>query len=147
MTLMTWPWDDIGYPGEMDVTDICHTIEHTYSGYSASRPGSTKMQKAFSMVWPIMNTDQWLALIEFWRSVYGSANAFYWEFPVTLYGSPGYGGYGGLEPPDGFDADIDVGYGSGPIFTVKFVGNELPQRYRGNSPGYWKVEATVREVA
>lgn len=147
MALLTWSWDDIGYPDELDPTDICHTIEHPYVGYSASRPGSTKMQKAFAMVWYRMQSDKWLALIEFWRSVHGSANAFYWEFPLELYGSPGYGGYGGLEPDDGFDADQDTGYGSGPIFTTRFVGNELPQRFRAGGPGRWRVEATLREVA
>ena len=105
------------------------------------------MQKAFGMVWHVMTAPEWLALVEFWRSVYGSADAFYWEFPVELYGSPGYGGYGGLEPDDGFDADQDVGYGAGPIFTVKFVGNELPQKYRTTVPGRWRVETTIREVA
>lgn len=147
MTLSTFPWDDIGYPQDLEVTDFCHTIEHDYDGYSASRPGASKMQKAFKMTWDGMTGAQWIALVEHWRSVFGSANAFYYQFPIELYGSPGYGGYGGLEPPDGFDADADVGYGTGPIFTVKYVGKQLPQKYKTGTPGRWHVEATVREVA
>jgi hypothetical protein len=148
MALSTFPWDEVGEANEMEIEEISHVIDHPYGGgYSASRPAATKMQKAILTKWEAMTTAQWLALVGFWRSVYGPANAFYLHFPFELYGSPGYGGYGGLEPDDGFDADQDVGFGSGPVFTVKFVGNRLPQKYRTRFPGRWQVEATFREVA
>ncbi len=147
MALLTWDWDDFGLPDSMEPTDICHTISHPYGGgYDASRPEASKMQKAFAYGWLNMSSARWLAFIEFWRSVKGNANAFYWPFPVGLYGSPGYGGYGGLEPPDGFDADIEAGFGDGPILTVKFISNEQPQRWK-NGTNRWVVNTAVREVA
>jgi hypothetical protein len=148
MALSTWNWDDFGRPISMDPTDICHTISHQYGGgYDASRPAATKMQKAFAFGWNNMSTAQWLAFVEFWRSVRGNANAFYWPFPIELYGAPGYGGYGGLEPSDGFDADIEVGYGEGPIFTTKFISPELPQKWKSRTYNRWIVSTAVREVA
>jgi hypothetical protein len=146
MSLLVFPWDDIGYPTEMDVIEHAHVTTHPYSGgYSSSRPDGTKIQKSITMRWNAMTSAEWLELVEFWRSVGGPANAFYYEF-IEIYGSPGYGGYGGLEPLDGFDADQDAGYGDGPIFTVRFVEANLPQRYRSGF-NIWSVEATVREVA
>lgn len=146
MALLSFPWDLIGYPTDLEITDICNSISHPYNGYSASRATSGKIQKLFAHTW-IVTTDQWIAFVEFWRSVYGNVNAFYYQFPVELYGSPGYGGYGGTEPPDGFDADQPVGYGEGPILTVRFAEKQLPQKYRTNFPGTWSVQASMREVA
>lgn len=147
MTLPTWSWDDIGYPDDLKVTEICSEVSHPYSGYVATRPDGNRIQKAFHLMWERMPSDRWLNLVEFWRLVKQSSGIFYWEFPLQLYGSPGYGGYGGLEPDDGFDADIDAGFGAGPTFTTLFVGAELPQHFRQGGPGRWHVEATLREFA
>lgn len=146
MSLLTFPWDDVGDGSGMQIVEICHTISHAYTGYSATRVASTKMQKAFTINWTARTPAQWLAFVEFWRSVYGNAHAFYWEFPAELYGSPGYGGYGGLEPDDGFDADDFVGAGDGPIFTVRFDQPELPQKYLTGF-NRWDWDATFREVS
>lgn len=146
--MYTWSWDDIGYPVEIETTEICHTISHGYgAGYSASRAGAQRMQKLFTMVYPAMTSANWLALVEFWRSVYGSADAFYWEFPMALYGSPVYGSVAGEESADGFDADYDTGYGGGPAFTVRFAEDRLPQKVRAQHPGKWAVTVPIIEVA
>lgn len=166
MALLSWNWDDFGYDYQIDIDEICHTIEHPYGGgYAATRPEASKMQKAFMIDMLVMSSQQWINFVEFWRAVHGSADAFYFQFPSELYGSPGfggfpftfgsillsgssgYGGYGGMEPPDGFDADQESGYGEGPILTCKFVGNRLPQKYRSDMPNHWRVTAVVREVA
>ena len=146
MTLQ-WDWDDIEYPREIEITEICHTISHKYGGgYAASRPASQKMQKHFKLVFPAISSTSWLNLIEFWRSVYGSANAFFWEFPVALYGSPAYGGYFIGDPPDGFDTDQEVYYGCGPVFTVRFAEDRLPQRVHAYHPGKWNITVPLLEV-
>lgn len=143
--MLVFPWDDIGYPTVLNPSDVGHKIEHPYAGYYAVRPGAAKIQKAFEMAWEKRTTAQWLAFVEFWRSVF--ADAFYFEFPAALYGSPGYGGYGGVEPPDGFDADYDTGFGGGPSFIAVFVGDTLPQEWQSGGPGRWGWRATVREFA
>ena len=143
----SWDWDDIGYPQEIQIEEICHTISHPYGGgYAASRPASQKMQKLFTMIWPALPAANWLNLIEFWRSVYGSANAFFFEFPVALYGSPSYGGYNIGDPADGFDTDSPVYYGCGPVFTVRFAEDRLPQKVNAYHPGKWAVQAKILEV-
>lgn len=167
MTLLSWNWDDYGYFAELGIDEVCHTIRHQYGGgYDASRPEASKMQKEFQIQFTYMTSENWIFLVEFWRSVHGNADAFYFQFPAELYGSPGYGGftftfgsillaggsgyggYGGVEPPDGFDADQAVGYGEGPIFTTKFVNDRLPQRHRSDIPGYWRTDQIlIREVA
>lgn len=144
----TFSWDDAGMANDIEVEDICHTVKHQYGGgYNASRAGATKMQKRFKVTWEFMTGAQWLYLVEFWRNQFGSANAFYWEFPNGVYGSPGYGGYGGLEPDDGFDADIDTGFGGGPAFTVKFEENSLVQKYIPGTANRWRVQVSLLEVA
>ena len=146
MTIKTFPHDDIGNPSYVYPTDICHSHSDDFGGgYQASRLESGKMQKLFDVVWPQMSSAQWLALVVFWRSV-GNAKAFYWQFPVGIYGSPGFGGYGGLEPEDGFDADQPVGAGEGPIFTAKFVDPKLPQRFETGMQ-YFYVKTQIREIA
>ena len=147
MALLTFPWDDVGMANEMEVTEYCHTLRHSYSGgYAATAPDGTRIQKLFSITWLFMTPAQWLALVEFWRSVGGSSNAFYIEFPVELYGSPGYGGYGSIEPDDGFDADLDTGFGGGPAFTVRFNEDSMSQKY---TKGFqrWSVQVSFMEVA
>lgn len=147
MTL-TWNWDDVGRFADINPTDICHTIEHPYGGgYCASRPENSKMQKEFEISMLAMTSAEWLNLVEFWRSVKGNGDAFYFQFPIEIYGSPGYGGYGGLEPSDGFDADQAVGYGEGPILTVRFVGNKLHQKQHSEIPFHWQANFILREVA
>ena len=144
----TWSWDDIGYPQEIDVVDMAHTIRHEYGGgYAATRPAAHKIQKMFTMFYPGMPTANWLELVEFWRSVYGGADAFYWEYPAALYGSPVYGSVAGEDPPDGFDADYDTGFGGGPAFTVRFAEDTLPQKIRAHFPGLWVVTVPIIEVA
>lgn len=146
MTLLVFPWDDIGKPSELEVIEHSNIVSHKYSGgYSSTRPDGTRIQKSIYVKWPAMTPAEWLAFIEFWRSVGGAANAFNFEF-IELYGSPGYGGYGGIEPYDGFDADLDTGYGDGPILTVRFTNPDQPQRHRTGF-NLWEVETTVREVA
>ncbi len=147
MALLMWNWDDFSYYYQIDIDEICHTIEHPYGGgYAASRPEASKMQKCFYVDMLAMNPAQWLNFVVFWRAVHGNADAWYFQIPYEIYGSPGYGGYGGLEPADGFDADQAVGYGEGPIFTCQFVGKKLPQKYRSDRPNHWRVTATIREV-
>lgn len=149
MALDYFPWDEVGDGSQMEVVDTAH-----------ERVGG-KIQLNLKISWRAMPPSQWLALREFWRSCGGGVDnpdafgggyvatrvkAFYFEFPVTLYGSPGYGGYGGLEPADGFDADAAAGYGSGPVFTMFFLGRTLKQSYL---TGYnrWQVTVNLREVA
>ena len=144
---ISWDWDDIGYPQEIQIEEICHTISHAYGGgYAASRPASQKMQKLFTLTWPAMTAAQCLNLIEFWRSVYGSADAFFWEFPVSLYGAPAYGGLNIGDPADGFDTDQEVGYGDPAWFTVRFAEDRLPQKVNAHFPGKWAVQAKILEV-
>ena len=144
---VSWDWDDIGYPIEIQIEEICHTISHPYGGgYAASRPASQKMRKLFTLIWPAMTAAKWLNLIEFWRSVYGSADAFYFEFPIALYGSPSYGGYFIGDPADGFDTDQEVYYGCGPVFTVRFAEPRLLQKVNARHPGKWAVQAKILEV-
>lgn len=148
MTLLYFPWASLPDPQTFKVKDICHTIRHEYGGgYTASRRDGTKIQKEIYMKWDNLTGPQWLAIVEFYRSVGGSAEAFYFEFPVGLYGSPGYGGYANLEPPDGFDNDAAVGYGNGPIMIARFDDDELSQEYYYDHFQHWIVEATVREIA
>jgi len=147
MSLLSWDWDDIGYPQEIDITEVCHTLRHEYGGgYAATRPASQKMQKMFNLIYPGMDSANWLNLVEFWRSVYGSANAFYFEFPLGLYGTPAWGGETIGDPADGFDTDQDVGFGSGAIFTVRFAEDTLPQKYNSFHPGLWAVSFSLLEV-
>lgn len=146
--MYTWSWDDIGYPQELEVEEISHVITHGYGGgYSATRPAAKKMQKLFRPYWPAMTSAQWLNLVEFWRSVYGGADAFYWEFPESLYGVPGYGGENIGEPADGFDTDVIVGYGEPAIFTVRFAEDRLLQTASAKRPDHWSVRVAIVEVA
>jgi hypothetical protein len=145
---VTWSWDDIGYPFALEIEEISHVISHGYGGgYMATRPASQKMQKLFKCHWPAMASANWLKLVEFWRSVYGGSDAFYWEFPMALYGVPSYGGENIGEPDDGFDTDLLVGYGEPAIFTCRFAESRLPQKVTARHPGYYDIRVSIVEVA
>ncbi len=126
----TFSWDDCGLPNAIEVEDICHTVRHGYGkGYDSTRAGSTKMQKRFKITWESMTVPSgWL-----WLSSGGSVRIgqclLLGVSLMAFTASPGYGGYGGLEPDDGFDADYDTGFGGGPAFTVKFEDDSLIQKY------------------
>lgn len=164
MALLTFPWDDIGQPSSMSIDDICHTRSDPFGGgYSASITQGGRMQKIFRIVWPSMEPAEWIELLSFWRSVHGNADAFYFQIPTTIFGSPGWGGFnqaifgeavfgeatftsaGSFDPDDGFDADQEVGFGDGPIHTCKFVDQSLPQQYLTGF-SRWRVETSIREV-
>lgn len=148
MTILTFSWDDVGMADDITVTEICHTARTDYgAGYQATRAKATKMQKQFEIVWKYMRPEKWLNLVEFWRSVYGSANAFYWEFPIEMYDVGAFGGDDmGVEDPGGWDSEGDgMGFGAGPVFLVRFVEDSLPQKYRHYN--FWVVTAVLREVA
>lgn len=159
MAILTFPWNDIGQVSELTVTDLAHTIKHEFAGgYQASRAQATKMQKQFDLTWWALESNQWLSLVEFWRNVRGSADAFYFEYPREVYGvSPGFGGFGFDEsgdPEHGFD--IEEGYDADevthmkPIFLARFVSDSLQQKVLHNVPmGFdrWFVNTQIREVA
>jgi hypothetical protein len=146
MAYEQFPWDDVGNPNGMEVIEHCFSVSHQYSGgYSASRSDGTRILKSFMITMEVATAAQWLAFIEFWRAHHGSVDAFNIEFPLELCGSAGYGGYGGLEPADGFVADRLQGYGEGPNFDVRFVGDDLPQRYRVEADR-WEFDFEVRQI-
>ena len=148
MTISTFSWNDVGMADDIDVTEICHTARTDYgAGYQATRAQATKMRKQFQVTWKYMRPAQWLALIEFWRSVYGSANAFYWEYPMEMYSVGAWGGDdAGTEDPGGWDSEGDgMGFGAGSVFLVRFADDKLPQKYKHYN--YWVVTATFLEVA
>jgi len=148
LTLVDYfPWQSIGWATGLSITELAQTIRHEYPGYTATRAKATKMQKRFALSWSAMSSDQWLALITFWRSQNGGANGFYFEFPLSLYGAGSFGGVDGAEPADGFDAERGWGFGDGPTFLVRFENDELPQQYLTAFPGYWAVSTTLIEVA
>jgi len=148
MTILTFSWNDVGMANDITVTEICHTARTGYAaGYQATRAQATKMQKQFNVFWTAMKFEEWLNLVEFWRSVYGSANAFYWEFPLEMYDVGAFGGDDmGEEDPGGWDSEGDgMGFGAGPVFLVRFLNDELPQKYK--HVGRWIVSAVLAEVA
>jgi len=93
-----------------------------------------------------MTFEQWLALVEFWRSVNGSANGFYWEFPLEMYDVGAFGGDDmGEEDPGGWDSEGEgMGFGAGPVFLVQFLDDRLPQKYK--HVDRWIVNTTILEI-
>ena len=142
----TWSWTDIGMASNIKVVEQGVKITHPYGkGYRSSRSGTSRILKDFVLIYDAATNAQWLKLVEFWRSQFGTA--FYWEYPVEIYGAGGYGGYAGIVPDDGFTAVIDTGAGGGPSFLVEFEGDSLPQRYQSDLPGHWTYEFTLLEVS
>ena len=143
----TFPWSTIGHdrPMSIEIDEICNTLRTGYgAGYIATRARTTKMQKRFNIEWQVMENANWIALLTFWRSVHGSADAFYFEYPEEFYDSGGYGGYDlGDEPADGFDGTT---YGSGSVFLVRFANDNMPQKVLVNKGTYWGVSLSLQEV-
>lgn len=152
MTIKFFPWETIGQINELDIQDISHTVKHPYgAGYHASRPEGTKMQKEFKLVWWAMSEAQWLALVRFWRSVVGDAEAFHFEYPIVV-DDWDLGNSSFSDPPtDGFDLELDDSSVSGdkPIFLVNFTGNKLQQTLRKDilPERKFTVTTSVREVS
>lgn len=147
MTIPTFSWDNVGMADAIVVTEICNTVRTPYTaGYSASRPRTTKIVKRFDVTWNRLRTLNWLNFVEFWRSVYGDADAFYWEYPMEMYGVGAFGGDDmGTEDPGGWDSEGDgMGFGAGPVFLVQFVGPKLPQKYRHHE--YWAMTVGFLEI-
>jgi hypothetical protein len=146
MTILTFPWDDVGPCSGLEPSDICNTLDDGYTGYTATRPETTRMTKGFKITHRMMLTAQWLALIEFWRSVHGTADAFYWQFPIAMYDVAGFGGDNmGIEDLGGWDTEGDgMGFGTGPVFLARFKGNVLNQKHI--KPFYWGVSYVVEEI-
>lgn len=147
MTILTFPWNDIGEAGDIDIIEICNTIRTPYTaGYSPSRPATTRIVKQFDVTWNRMRTFNWLYFVEFWRSVHGDADAFYFEFPIEMYDVGAFGGDDmGTEDPGGWDSEGDgMGFGAGPVFLVQFSSPKLPQKYRHHN--YWRMTAGFLEI-
>jgi hypothetical protein len=142
-----FPWDSIELPNGMEITEFSHTVKHNYQGYSVSRATTTKVQKQFTLTWNAIDSASWLKVVEFWRLVHGNADAFYFQFPVGIYGVSGYGGEATTDDlPYGFESEYDFGYGSGAVFLVTFVEDNLKQKWVPSGVNRWKMQITVREV-
>lgn len=149
MAIETFPWDTIGYPTDIKVRDKANVLSSKFHGaYRQTRGKNTRKIKLFETIWDSMTAGQWLALIAFFRTMGGGAEAFYWQYPVEIgYGYPGYGQPNVEESAAGFDTIIEVGYGESPIFLVRFAEEteeELKQEYVPLNR--WKVAATFEQV-
>jgi hypothetical protein len=150
MAIKVFPWSDVGQVSQegFQVTEIAHTVKHAYGGgYHASRAEATKIQKEMRVTWSAMTSAQWLALVRFWRSVNGDAEAFHFEYPVAVVGWDDV-----ADPDDGFDLELDDSTtGTKPVFLVNFTEPTLPQAYRSeineDSGFRFRVSITVREFS
>ncbi len=154
MAIKLFPWDTIGDPSKLDITEIAHTVKHQYGGgYHASRKEGTKMQKEITIAWAAMTEARWLAFITFWRSVGGDAEAFHFEYPITIAGwDIGLNPSSALaDPDDGFDLELDDSTVSGDqsIFLVNFTNSTVKQNLLKNvNPARrFNITTSVREVA
>jgi hypothetical protein len=142
----TFPWDDIGEPSKVDMVDHCDTIATPYpnSGYNATRLVHTRKLKMFRMDWEWMEPSELLSLVDFWRG-HGSASAFYWQYPWTLFGVSGFGGPVGYDSGDGFESDVEFGYGMGVVFTTRFLENSLDEPH-SHGGQYYGSSVIIEEV-
>ncbi len=154
MAIKLFPWDTIGDPSKLDITEIAHTVKHPYGGgYHASRKEGTKMQKQIKIGWDAMAETRWLAFMTFWRSVGGDAEAFHFEYPITVDGwDIGLNPSAALaDPGDGFDLELDDSTVSGdsPIFLVNFTTDNVDQSLLKNvNPARrFRIITSVTEVA
>ena len=141
MAYETFPIETVGYPSRMRVKDLAPVYSTPYEGYEQTGMAVTRIRKEFEVTYERMESDQWIALVEFYHTVHGGADAFYWQFPIGVYGSEsgyGMGGYGEGGYGEG-------GYGEGPVFLVRFVGDELEQEY-STEYDRWAVRTVLREV-
>ena len=130
--------------------DVSSTVRVEFEGgYKETRARHTRIVKIFEVEWDSLPTSEYLALLEFWRARNGGADAFYWQFPLEMYGEPGWGGYD-ADPPDsssgsGYETDYEVGWGEGPKFLVRFLDDELEQTY-STEYDRWSVRVRMETV-
>lgn len=144
----------LGQVQKLDIMEVAHTVKHQYGGgYHASRKEGTKMQKEFKLSWNAMTETQYLAIVTFWRSVGGDAEAFHFENPIIVAGwDIGLNPSSALtDPGDGFDLELDDSTVAGdkPIFLVNFTSNKLPQSLirNVNTDRRFAITTSMREVA
>lgn len=154
MTIKVFPWADVGQVNTLNIVDKAHVVDHPYgAGYHASRAEASKIQKEYRLGWKAMTETQWLIFLRFWRSVFGSADAFHMEYPIVVAGwDIGANPSAALaDPEDGFDLEIDDSTvdSSKPVFLVNFVSNSLNQKLIDNvlTDRRFMVTVSVREVS
>ncbi len=143
----TWNWDSIDAPSGIKVIPVTSTIiTPSEAGYDTCRPRWTRNRMKIVLEWSgsegMMSPASFNALLEFFWNRRGPALPFYFQVPVGLYGSPD--GYSGEADPSGldpFDTEVDVGYGEGPVYLVRFTQEELPFRFL--FPNHWYTESPV----
>ena len=139
MAIETFPWDEIRNPISIKVRDKASVVRTKFEGgYEHTRARNTSIPKQFELFWNAMEASDWMALLKFFRARHGGAEAFYWQFPIGIYG----------EPTDiseaGFESEIEVGFGEGPIFLVQFVNDELEQEYL--NADRWRMTVVLEEI-
>lgn len=149
MSYETFP-TTIRNPSRMRPMDVASTVRVEFEGgYKETRARHTRILKVFELEWDHLPADEYLAFLEFWRARNGASEAFYWQFPLEMYGEPGWGGHD-TDPPDsgsgtGFESEVDVGWGEGPKFLVRFLEDELHQEY-STEYDRWTVRVRLETV-
>ena len=145
-----FPWDDIGLPYEMRERDITETLETEFiKGPPQTRARFTQIPKEFEFSLREKTTDQKMYFVEFWRSVFGKAGVFFWQYPLEIAGFPGAGGFGIEDDPTGFINDpdaVDSGAGEGPYFKVRFANEPVEMTYNMSSQRWAIGPVVVRQV-
>ncbi len=145
--LETWDWSVIEPPSALKLVPVTSTVvASSEAGYDATRPRWTRNRMKVLMEWS--EAEGWMgpasfdALLNFFWSQKGQARPFYFQLPVGLYGyPPPYGG--GVEPGGSgpFNSELEVGFGEGPVWIVRFTQDELPLKHL--FPNRWCTENAV----
>jgi hypothetical protein len=116
------------------------------SGHSQSRAKTTRKIKLIDVSWHLIPTDEYLDLVAFFRDV-GNFDAFYWQWPLGMYGEPGFGGISQTDDDGtGFgQTEQEVGYGEGLVFLMRFVEPELQAEY-STEFDRWNVATRMKQV-
>lgn len=139
-------------PTRIRITDTWPSVKTDYEGgYEETRAQHTRKLKTFEVEWRNnLATEDLLDFLEFWRE-HGSVYAFYWQFPLEMYGYGGFGGaaadeddwiegFGGVD--DGFGG---AGMGEGPILFVRFAEDTFQHEYNQEWER-WNVRVRMKEV-
>lgn len=144
MSYETWDWTDIEPPSALKIAPVTSTVvTSSEAGYDTTRPRWTRNRMKIVLEWSgtegMMGPASFSALLDFFWRQRGQALPFYFQLPIGLYGFPG--AYGGVAEPAGtdpFDSELEVGFGQGPIWLVRFTQDELPFKFI--FPNYWYTE-------
>lgn len=149
MSYVTWDWSretGTGNPSALEPRRVSPLMKNENdAGYVFTSPLHTRDYWIFSVSFALIRPQGWVYLVDLFHAHRGGL-PFYFLMPWGLYGYPepfDTADPGGVSP---WSSEVEIGYGEGPTWLVRFNSDQLPVTRLKMSDNYWATSSPIELI-